>query len=44
MIITQTPVRISFFGGGTDYPQYFMQNEGETLVAAINKFSYLSVN
>src|SRR3990172_7618494 len=44
MIITQTPVRISFFGGGTDYPQYFMQNEGETLVEAINKFSYLSVN
>ncbi len=43
MIITKTPVRISFLGGGTDYPEYFEKHEGSVLVTTIDKYSYLSV-
>lgn len=43
MIITKTPFRISFFGGGTDYPEHFLQNGGAVLGTAIDKFAYLSV-
>ena len=44
MIVTKTPVRISFLGGGTDYPDYFRQHGGQTLGVAINKYSYVTVN
>lgn len=44
MIITKTPVRISLFGGGTDYPDYFLKNRGAVLGTTINKYIYLSVN
>jgi len=44
MIITQTPVRISFLGGGTDYPEYFRRHGGETLVATINKYTLVTVH
>jgi D-glycero-alpha-D-manno-heptose-7-phosphate kinase len=44
MIITKTPVRTSFLGGGTDYPEYFREHGGQTLGAAINKYSYIIVN
>lgn len=44
MIITKTPLRISFFGGGTDYPDYFRQHGGQTLSVAIDKYSYIIVN
>lgn len=44
MIITKTPLRTSFLGGGTDYPEYFREHGGQTLGAAINKYSYLFVN
>lgn len=44
MIITQTPVRISFLGGGTDYPAYFREHGGATLVAAIDKFTFVTVH
>lgn len=44
MIITQTPVRISFLGGGTDYPAYFRQHGGATLVATINKYTLVTVH
>lgn len=44
MIISQTPVRISFFGGGTDFPEYFKRSGGAVLSTAIDKFVYLSVN
>ncbi|MEE2805052.1 MAG: kinase [Pseudomonadota bacterium] len=44
MIISRTPVRITFLGGGTDYPEYFLRNGGETLGMAINKYSYVVVN
>jgi len=43
MIISQTPHRISFFGGGTDYPSYYLKYGGKTLGVAIDKYCYLSV-
>ncbi len=43
MIISETPVRVSFFGGGTDYPEYFVDHGGAVLGTTIDKFAYLSV-
>jgi len=42
MIISRTPFRISFFGGGTDYPVWFSENGGAVLAATINKHCYIS--
>ena len=42
MIISKTPFRISFFGGGTDYPDWYKENGGAVLSAAINKYSYIT--
>jgi D-glycero-alpha-D-manno-heptose-7-phosphate kinase len=42
MVITRTPYRVSFFGGGTDYPTWFLQHGGATLACAINKYCYLT--
>jgi D-glycero-alpha-D-manno-heptose-7-phosphate kinase len=42
MIITRTPFRISFFGGGTDYPVWYQNHGGVVLSAAINKYCYIS--
>ena len=42
MIITKTPYRISFFGGGSDYPEWFDKNQGEVISATINKYIYIS--
>ena len=42
MIITRTPFRISFFGGGTDFPQYYRENGGAVLSTTIDKYCYLS--
>jgi D-glycero-alpha-D-manno-heptose-7-phosphate kinase len=44
LIITKTPLRVSFLGGGTDYPEYFLEHGGQTLGAAIDKYSYVVVN
>jgi D-glycero-alpha-D-manno-heptose-7-phosphate kinase len=44
MIISRAPVRISFFGGGTDYPEYFLAEGGAVLATAIDKYSYLTAN
>ncbi len=44
MIIARAPVRISFFGGGTDYPEYFTTEPGAVLASAIDKFSYVTAN
>ena len=44
MIISKTPIRISLFGGGTDYPNYFKRRGGLTLSIAIDKYSYIVVN
>ena len=43
MIITKTPIRISFLGGGTDYPEYFERYPGATLGTAINRFAYINI-
>lgn len=42
MIITRTPFRISFFGGGTDYPAWYRDNGGAVLSTTINKYCYIS--
>ena len=42
MIISRTPFRISFFGGGTDYPAWYLKNGGEVLATTINKYCYLT--
>lgn len=44
MIITQTPLRVSFFGGGTDYPEYFTQHGGATIGSSIDKYTYVTVS
>lgn len=43
MIIIQTPLRISFFGGGTDFPTYFMEEGGCVLTTAINKYIFVMI-
>jgi len=43
MIISRTPFRISLFGGGTDYPQWYRRNGGAVLGFAINKYCYISL-
>jgi len=42
MIISKTPYRISFFGGGTDYPHWYSKNNGEVISATIDKYIYIS--
>lgn len=41
MIIAQTPFRISFFGGGTDYPGFFQTHGGCTLSTTVNQYAYI---
>ena len=43
MIITKTPFRMSFFGGGTDLPEYFRQNGGAVLSSTFDKYCYVTV-
>src|SRR3989344_2268341 len=43
MIITQTPFRISFVGGGTDFPDFFRKHGGAVLSSAIDKYVYVIV-
>ncbi len=42
MIISRTPYRISFFGGGTDYPAWYQQHGGAVLASAIDKYCYIT--
>jgi D-glycero-alpha-D-manno-heptose-7-phosphate kinase len=42
MIISRTPFRISFFGGGTDYPSWYNAHGGAVLATAIDKYCYLT--
>ncbi|MBI2822668.1 MAG: kinase [Acidobacteria bacterium] len=42
MIISRTPYRVSFFGGGTDYPAWYRLHGGAVLAATLNKYCYLS--
>lgn len=43
MIISRTPFRISFFGGGTDYPAWYRKHGGAVLAGTIDKYCYLTV-
>ena len=43
MIITRAPFRVSFFGGGTDYPAWYMKNGGKVLATTIDKYCYINV-
>ncbi len=44
MIISKTPLRVSFFGGGTDIPSYYKNNQyGSVVSTSINKYIYVSV-
>lgn len=44
MIITRTPLRISFAGGGSDLKEYYLNHGGSVLSVAINKYIYLSMH
>ena len=44
MIITRTPLRISFAGGGSDLPAYYEQEQGAVVSTAIDKYIYITVN
>lgn len=41
MILTKTPYRVSFFGGGTDYPEWFKENGGSILSTSIAHYCYI---
>ncbi len=43
MIISRTPFRISFFGGGTDYPAWYNEHEGAVLGTTFNKYCYITL-
>ena len=43
MIIVQTPLRVSFFGGGTDLPTYYLSEGGCVLTSSIDKYIYVTI-
>lgn len=43
MIISRTPFRVSFFGGGTDYPTWYREHGGAVLATTIDKYCYISI-
>ena len=43
MIITKTPYRISFFGGGTDYPHWYNKFGGKVISTTIDKYAYITI-
>jgi len=43
VIITKTPYRISFFGGGTDHPAWYREHKGRVLATTFDKYCYISV-
>lgn len=44
MLVTKTPLRISFVGGGSDMPSFYEKNEGAVISTSISKYIYLTVN
>lgn len=42
MVISRTPFRLSFLGGGTDYPAWYLEHGGTVLATTVNKYCYLS--
>ena len=43
MIITKTPFRMSFFGGGSDMPEFFHDERGAVLSTTFDKYCYVTV-
>ena len=43
MIITKTPFRMSFFGGGTDMEDYFKENGGAVISTTFDKYCYVNI-
>ena len=43
MIITKTPFRVSFCGGGTDFPDFYKKYSGQVLSTTIDKYMYILV-
>lgn len=43
MIIVQTPLRVSFFGGGTDFPSFYRSEGGAVLTSAIDKYIFITI-
>jgi D-glycero-alpha-D-manno-heptose-7-phosphate kinase len=43
MIIVQTPLRVSFFGGGTDFPSFYQSEGGNVLTTAIDKYIFVTI-
>lgn len=43
MIIVRSPYRVSFFGGGTDYPSWYYQHGGAVLTSTLDRYCYLSI-
>jgi D-glycero-alpha-D-manno-heptose-7-phosphate kinase len=43
MITAKTPLRVSLFGGGTDFPKWFNKNQGMTISFSIDKYCYLTI-
>ena len=44
MIISRTPFRVSFFGGGTDFPEFYEEHGGSVLLTTIDKYCYISLH
>lgn len=44
MIISRTPFRISFFGGGTDFPEFYQEHGGSVLATSINQYCYITLH
>lgn len=42
LFLSRTPLRVSFFGGGTDYPEYFSRHRGAVVGMAINKYVHIA--
>lgn len=42
MIITRTPFRMSFFGGGTDMPEFFNEHGGSVISTTFDKYCYVT--
>jgi len=43
MVISRAPVRVSFLGGGSDFPEHFRQHGGAVLATAIHRYAYVTV-
>jgi len=42
MVISRAPVRVSFLGGGSDFPEHFRKHGGAVLSTAINRYAYVT--